>query len=193
MDAFNEWEKDVQTDPMRNAMPTRLVYRSFFDLAQVQQIVVENYDSNKVAEITEAFSAELPTSGTMGLLTKEYMWTQMQRNTMNRIASYPCVNAQHIESKIQGYMNALDFHINNLETLTGAQILELRPRSLKVTGRGSLGETALPRKRWTTCSQSALPAPHKQSWSLESLLESQLAPSLLAPLKVAFWIGSTTT
>jgi len=120
---FSAWQDDVRANTTENAVPTRLIYRSFLDLEDVQKTLLDHYNKTEVSVIQEAFYAELPSQETMDVLTQEYLWTKAQLNTLNRMATYPCVVSQNIQSQVQGYVNQLTTHLDEMQTMGGAEII----------------------------------------------------------------------
>jgi len=118
---FNAWEDNVIANPKENSVPTRMVFRSWYDLEAVQQVIVDNYSSNitELVEIQTAFQTDEIAPQTMSTITEDYIWAKAQWNTLEMYQGYDCVKTMGLDDKVKDYIDTLNTHIDAIEVLTG--------------------------------------------------------------------------
>jgi len=120
---FETWTEQVSKEPEANSTPTRIVFRSLFDLQEVQKIVVESYPSSDWSDIADAFQTGLPTHQTLETISEEAVWTKAQLNTLNLYRTYQCVtDNDDLLEKVNDFRDVLNSHLTGIQSLDGADI-----------------------------------------------------------------------
>lgn len=119
---YADWQKKNVDDPKSNSVVTKMIYRSLYDIEQVQEIVIANYNDTERSKILSEFYMTTPTATTMQTITEDYLMAKTQRNSLTLYQSYACSAELELDTKIQTYIDTLTTHINLLEHMTDDEL-----------------------------------------------------------------------
>lgn len=111
-DEFQKWVNDLNGNRRDNTVPLRMVYRPWYDIAEVQAIV-NNYGE----EWIHAFSANPPNKAVQDLITKEYMTNMADKNTLRAVLGWNCISGS-LKTQIQRLLQEAETHGAELDHIT---------------------------------------------------------------------------
>jgi len=123
MKDFENWQNQVNANEQQNAVPTRLVFRTFFDLEEIQQMAIDLYKDD-ISELTKVFYTDQPAQETLIALTEEYVWSKAQLNSIKSMKAYPCVDRLGLHNKVQQYDNHLTSHLLQMDQLNAKTVIQ---------------------------------------------------------------------
>lgn len=115
--AFHEWRDNlVNGTNTEGSVATRIVYRPWYDLADVQAII------NRKPDWISTFTASAPNTEVYKLLSKEYIMNKADQNTLLSINNWDCVSGT-VGANIQALRDQTMSHAAALDALDDSGLL----------------------------------------------------------------------